>query len=744
VLPFALLESKLAPPELRAESVPRTTLLHRVRAGREARVVVVTAPAGYGKTTFLAQLARRDSRPVGWVSLDHRDNDPVVLFAYVADALDRAQGIDPAVFEAVAGAGRSIWTSALPRLCSAVASLREPTLLVLDDVHELVEEDCLDGVSALAASVPSGSQLVLAGRTPSRLRLGPLQVGGERLEIEATDLALDDAEALALLTRAGATVTGTDAQALNRHAEGWAAGLYLAALLDRSAGEDPLLARFAGNDRLVADYLRTELLARLPPRTLRFLMRTSVLDRMSGALCDAVLERHDSARVLESLERDNLFVVALDRRRDWYRYHHLFRELLRSELERREPGRVGELNRRAADWCAANAEPEAAIEHARAAGDLDHVASLVMALGFPYYRSGRVATLERWFDVFDEPGALERYFGVAVLGTYVHALRGRVDAANRWAEAVERASYEGPLPDGSPPSAWKAVVRALLCPQGCERMRVDAEIALAGLTESSPFAPPATLFAGVGAMLCGDSARAEELFREAAERAAVSGAIYVGVVASSQLALLALSRDQLAAAEEWIADGWSLADGASPGDYVPVAILLAASARLAMRRGDTALARTYVTRVQPLRPLLTHSVSWFAVQTNLELARVHLGLADAAGARTLLREARDILVLRPGLGTVAEELDEVARHLSALVDPAAGWASTLTAAELRLLPLLTTHLTFREIAERLHVSRNTVKTQAISVYRKLDASSRSEAIERAAELGLVDASVGAG
>jgi LuxR family maltose regulon positive regulatory protein len=213
------------------------------------------------------------------------------------------------------------------------------------------------------------------------------------------------------------------------------------------------------------------------------------------------------------------------------------------------------------------------------------------------------------------------------------------------------------------------------------------------------------------------------------------------VVARSELALLALADERPQEADEQLERAWRLAASAPVGDYVPTAILLAASARLAARRGDTDAARGLLASAQPLRPLLTHSIAWFSVQTLIELARVHLALADADGARMLLRDARNVMRLRPHLGVLEGELAALTAQLSSFSGPAAGWAATLTTAELRLLPFLTTHLSFREIAERLHVSRNTVKTQAISVYRKLGASSRSEAIDRARELGLVDAPV---
>jgi LuxR family transcriptional regulator, maltose regulon positive regulatory protein len=326
-----------------------------------------------------------------------------------------------------------------------------------------------------------------------------------------------------------------------------------------------------------------------------------------------------------------------------------------------------------------------------------------------------------------------------VFGAWLHALRGRADAAERWALAVETSQSEGPMPDGSPFEAWAATVRALLCRKGVEQMQIDAEVAVSRLLPASPWRPVSVLLHGVAVLFSGDLDRAEVILDQAAEAAVAGGAVWAGVVARSERALLALERGELAAAESELALAGAFIDDAPSADYVVTAILLAVTARLAIAKGQGARARKTLVSAQRMRPMMTHALSWFAVQARLELAKAHLALSDRRGAATLYREANDVLRRRPRLGTLVAEAEDVRAKLATVAEQSSGWASTLTAAELRLLPLLTTHLSFREIAERLFVSRNTVKTQAISVYRKLDASSRSDAIERAVELGLVDA-----
>ena len=306
--------------------------------------------------------------------------------------------------------------------------------------------------------------------------------------------------------------------------------------------------------------------------------------------------------------------------------------------------------------------------------------------------------------------------------------------------SLDAAGPRGRMPDGSPFEAWGATVRALLCSKGVEQMELDAELAVSGLAAASPWRPAAILLHAVAVLLSGDLDRAELGLEHAAEAAAAGGAVWAGVVARCELALLSLERGDLAAAESELAQAEALIDEASSPEYVLTAIVLAVTAKIALARGQNARARAMLVSAQRFRPMLTHALPWFAVQTRLELAKSHLALSDTRGATVLSREAGDVLRRRSGLGTLVAEAAEVRAKLGTVADQSSGWASTLTAAELRLLPFLTTHLSFREIAERLFVSRNTVKTQAISVYRKLDASSRSEAIERATELGLVDAS----
>jgi LuxR family maltose regulon positive regulatory protein len=444
--------------------------------------------------------------------------------------------------------------------------------------------------------------------------------------------------------------------------------------------------------------------------------------------------------MLESLERSSLFVVPLDRHRDRYRYHRLFRETLRAELDRLEPELVPELNRRAAAWCEANGAPEEARRYAAAAGDLDTVARLVTTHAPQAYCDGRVEALEDWLDGLDDPAPLARHPAAAAVGSWIHAVGGRAAEAEHWLDIAAQGSSRGRLPDGTPSlEPWLALLRSALCRDGADRMLADAEAAADGLARASRWRPLALCLRGVAHVLLGADAEADALLAEAAEVAAAVEAPDIELLALGERSLLAAASGHHELAEELAEQARTLDGNGRHGTPPASAVSLAACARAELRGGRWERARSHIDEATRLLPQLTHALPWCSVQTSLELARAHTALLDTTRAWTLLDHAESILRRRPALGRLAEQVRDLRAELDALRQDDARRGSMLTAAELRLLPLLTTRLSFREIGERLHVSRNTVKTQAIAVYRKLGVSSRNDAIDRAAELGLVAA-----
>jgi LuxR family transcriptional regulator, maltose regulon positive regulatory protein len=733
---FDLVAAKLRRPVTRPGTIRRVTLIERLIRDDCGPIVSVAAPAGYGKTTLLAQWAERDGRAFAWVSLDENDNDPKVLLTYVTRALDAVQPVGARVFEALASPVSSVPGSVVPRLGSAFASMTVPVVLVLDDVHVLDNRVCQAALSVLADHVPKGSRLVLTSRTEPPLRMARLRAEGRITEIGPADLSLTAEQAGPLLRNAGVALGPDEVAVLHRRTEGWPAGLYLAALAIRAGGSLPGAAgSFGGDDRFVSEYLESEFLARISSRDREFLTRTAVLERMGGPLCEAVLERPGAAADLAGLARSNLLLVPLDRRRQWYRYHHLFRDMLLAELERTEPGLLPVLRRRAASWYLRHDRPEEALEYSMAAGDVDEAARLTGQLSLAAYRQARVATLQRWFGWLEDRGAIEGHPLVAVWASFVAATTGRPAEAERWADVVERwLDADAARPADPQVEAWAAVSRALLCRHGVEQMRADADEAVRRCAEAGIVAPVAPLVQGIARVLCGDLDSGDARICDAIAIGEI-GAPDVLAVALCERALLAMARGEWSQAEDLARQARATLDSAGIEDPLVCAV----HARVAVHRGDVASARHELTGAQRLGPLLTYAHPHLAVQTRIELIRVYLALADIAGARTQMREIDEVLERRPDLGTLTDEARALRARLPAERALASVKSSALTTAELRVVPLLATHLSFPEIGAELFLSPHTVKSQAMSLYRKLEASSRSQAVARCRELGLLEA-----
>ena len=729
-----VIETKLVTPAVRPGTVARGELLDRLTVAKAMPVLGIFAPAGFGKTTLLAQLVAREQRAVAWVSVDEGDNDPVVLLLHVAAAVDGVFSLAPALFAMLSSPG-PFEPSVIYRVCSALSTAPEH-VLVLDDVHLVSGQFSSDAIAALALHVGPASQLVLSGRGSEGLPMARLRASGRLLEIGAADLALDEDETRGVLEHAGVSASDDDVAHISTRTEGWAIGVYLAALsLGASATINDAIARFTGEDRYVVDYVRSEFLAGLTPADVRFLTETAILDRLSGPLCDAVLQTTGSARKLEALERSNLNVVPLDRTREWYRYHHLFRDALRTELMRREPEAVPALHCRAAAWLQANGEMVAAVDHALAGGNLDHTERLIAPLVLMLERTGRGATTRRWLDTLG-PETLERRPTLALAAGWFAALGGEDHDAQRWLAVAERASPDGlaALGAASPASAI-ALLRATICPGGAHQMRADAEFAVETEPAWSPWRPIAVVLRGFALVLTGDDSRAEAVLADGVREASRVDGRHVWALALAQLALYALASGDFGDAEA-LARG-AREQAALSGVATNKAFAMVASARVAQRVGDSRRLAEYVAGVQLHRPQLTAARPWISALTLLQLTRVHVASGDSAGARTILRDVNNLLRQRPDLGIVGDVAKQLADQVRTLPMTGAG-ATTLTPAELRLLPLLPTHLSFPEIAARLFLSRHTIKTQAISIYHKLGVASRGAAVARAREIGLLD------
>ena len=731
--------SKLRRPSVRPGTVRRSPLIEVLARGDLRPVVSVVAPAGYGKTTLLAQWAERSGQAFAWVSLDERDNDPKVLLSYVAAALDAVEPVGERVFGALASPGGSVPGPVVSALGFAFSSMTVPVVLVLDDVHVLDDHECWAAVSVLADHVPPGSRLVLSGRDAPLLALARLRAAGRMLELGPRDLALTHEEASSLLRNASVSVGESDVAELHRRTEGWPAGLYLAALGLREGGPVATAAdSFGGGDRLVSEYIQSEVLARLSSRQRVFLTRTAVLERLCGPLCEAVLDQPGAAAILAALARSNLLLVPLDPDGEWYRYHHLFRDMLLAELRRREPELIPVLRRRAAGWCARNDLPEEAMEYTIAAGDVDMAAALVGKLGVRAYRQGKTAAVQRWLRWLQDRGGTEGHPMVAVLAGLLSTAAGQAAEAERWADVVDRWQYgEASGPDDPAAEAWAALLRAVLCRRGVKQMRADADEAARLFAAESVPEPAAALMQGVARVLSGDLDGGDASLGDAASVAEITGAPGVAAVALCERSLVAMARGEWGRAQVLAGRARTVLRQAGIEEYYATPLVCAVHARTALHRGDVSTARQELVSAQRLRPLLTCALPHFAVQARIELARVHLALSDPAGARALTREVDELLRCRPDLGNLVGEAEAFRARLSEEHDPGVPGISALTAAELRVLPTLASHLSFPQIAADMFLSPHTVKSQAISIYRKLGVSSRAQAVARSRELGLL-------
>ena len=728
-----MVEVKLRIPPLDRNAVSRARLVEQVRASG-CRVVGVTAPAGYGKSAFLAEWASMEDRCVAWLSLDRFDDDPGALLGLLASAYMTIDPDGANLVEEVRGIGSLALGRAAPRLTAAFAASPAPFVLMLDDLHQLQSAACHDVLELLIDGLPAGSQLVTASRC-EQPHLAGLRASGQQFEVVAADLALDAAGAQQIFSSQNVSLSPELASMVTRRTEGWPAGLHLAAMITRYSPTHP--ETVTGDDRYVADYLYRECLARQPDDVQRFLCATAVLGRLSGPLCDAVLASSGGVEQLRRLEASGMFVVPLDRRREWYRYHSLFREFLLGELRCRvSEAEIEKLHLTAADWYEANGSAALAVEHLLETTERDRSLQLVSSLSTQMLQAGDLATLQQWFGILGDAN-IERYPPLAVNVAWGAILTGDAVRAERWATFLNSVSF-GPVPtDGTASFAsGRAMLRAAMCADGPEAMSSDAAIAVTQEPVWGVCRDTALWLRAEAHLLGGRLQEADDLFAAACDAGGRLHHPSSIIVSRSEMALLAMDRGDWQAAATSLDLALSVMAENRLQDSLMSVLVYAGAARLALYRGDLTATRRDLTRAMRVRPFATHAMPCLAVRLRIELARVNVALADRTAARHLLREIDDILSRRPALGVLVEQANGLRCLLSSSSVGSSG-PSPLTSAELRLLPYLQTHLTLGAIAERLYVSRNTVSSQVTSIYRKLGVSSRREAVARAAANGLL-------
>ena len=725
-------------PRVQPRVLRRARLLELLDGDEGAALTVIDAPAGYGKTTLLRSWCVGRPEPIIWLTLDAADDDPVRLWTHLATAVERlGHGLGRAALMGLGVRSAAVET-AVDELMNGLVTYARPVTIVLDDLHAVGSERSLRSLEHAIERLPCNARLLLSTRSDRAIGVSRVRAGGGLREIRACELAFTVDDARELMVGEEIALSDASVGLLVERAEGWPAGLYLAALWLRDL-EDPDegVRAFAGSARQVADYLTEEVLSALDFWTRDFLVRTAVLGRFTPELCDAVLGRDDSAAVLAELARSNMFLVALDAHEQWYRYHHLFGEVLALELGREE---ASALRRRAATWCREQGLIEDALEHAAAAQDAETVAGLLVEHDRELVWGGQVGLFLRWVRWLPLE-LLREHPSLAAGGAVAASLLARPELeVQRLLALAERARRERPERWSPYTEAIVEVTRA----QGIQHADVGAAVGHARRAVAAARAGADGLTVGVLAALsqalffAGDLDEARDVALQAVERPDAPDVPdgYLGHL--GLLALVDAERGRTESAEAWASQAMGFAHMRFLADswIASLAHLGLALALITVGRLDEA--EREALRGERLRrspqPTVGHAHA-LLVLAQVRIARSRL----TSAARVLKRAQRAIAGFSdPGrLPAIAAsiELDLTIAGANAgnghLVEQP-------SPAELAVLRWLATGLSRRDVAGRLYISLNTVKSHSRELYRKLDATSRADAVARAEALGLLE------
>ena len=737
--PFDLVRTKLLVPTPRARWVPRPRLVATLDGGLEAKLTLVCAPTGWGKTSAVAEWAASPpSADVAWLSLDRDDDEPLRFWRCVVAALSAAEpALAGSAWRRLQSPSVVIWDEILPALVNELADVGQSIVLVLDDFHLISHREIAAQLEYMIDRLPRNMHIVIATRADPALRLGRLRAIGDLTELRGEQLRFTDEEAADLLNRVhGLGLESTELAALQERTEGWVAGLNLAALSLRGAGDrGRLLERLPTDERFLIEYLWEEVVVAQPRSVRHFLMRTAILDRLTGSLCDAVAERHDSEEMLRELERINLFVVPLDPGRVWYRYHHLFRDLLLSQLERFARDLIPDLHRRASTWYSSSNMMVEAIEHALAAGDVNYAAGELQRHWLEFYSSGQATTILDWIDRLPADTIAGHPTLVLARAGIARAL-GRLSEVEEWLERAEALPPEAPASEvGSSLASGVAMSRAMYrlalgdvpgaIEWGQRALALEPD-------EGSTGHATASYFLGI------------VLFFESPERAEPLLKLFLTTVppgrqdvrryfATALLAEVHVLRGEIQVAEHLAREALEVARTKRLEEHPPTEQAHVALGAVLLARGELDAAEERFERAAVLarrggdRIESAHALVW--------LARARARQGDSGGARATLNSAGE-LVPDLGVSCLKGLVEALERELGG-ASPPGPVSEPLTEAELRVLRLFPGDLSYPEMADHLYVSLNTLRTHARRVRRKLGASTRVEAVARARQLGVL-------
>jgi LuxR family maltose regulon positive regulatory protein len=702
----------------------RAGVVRRLASVRDHAFALLVAPAGYGKTTLLAEWAAHDPRAFVWLSLGHRE-------------LHRSRAT---------GAGRRAadTRSADPvaRLAHILQAHDGDVVVVFDDCDLIEPQILLALIEVAAAELRGASMIALAARAEPEIAIGRMRAHRALIEIREGDLALGTADAAVLLRRSGLHLAHSAVDVLVERTEGWPAVLYLAALSLRER-EDAAASvpGFGGQDHLVAQYVWDEVLSALDDDAIRFLTRVSILDELTGPVCDSLTDQGSSAVMLGELARQSQLVLPLDPARERYRLHRILSDVLRARLRRVEPGLELALHARASSWYHEQGDAERAVEHAAAARDARLTGDLLWGHVATYLNDGRSDLVRRCLDRFSRD-ELSAHATLSLSAAHTCLANGDLGEARRWgltasaARRLEPAAKAPGITAEDSLDAGLAVLEALGSSATAAAMDSAATRAYEQDAQDSLWRVTCCLLRGAANYLAGERAAAAGLLDEGIDLGGAAAPLATALCLA-QRAMLAIEQD------EWDQVG-ELADRAEAlvarfdlARDPMVALVQAVSAAAAAHAGRADEAKRVLRDGHDQLVTLGDFIPWYTAEARILLAYASLWLADIVRARALLAEASRLARKTPDAVVFASWFDSAWEYIDTMAEGSLGGPSGLTIAELRILRFMPSHRSFREIATQLGVSVNTVKTQARAVYRKLGAASRSEAVARATSAGLL-------
>ena len=747
--PSAYSSSIVVKPKLRAPSphsgqLVRPRLLELLGESLHRKVTLISAPAGYGKTTLLSQWRHEveDSLSLAWVSLDEQDNDPVRLWTHVVEALRRVMPQEDLGADLLVGmsiTGQRLIETSLPMLINVLTELPKQVILTLDDYQFVTDDDSHESMAFFMEHLPENVHLVLSSRTDPPLPLGRLRARGEMNEIRSEQLAFSEEEFATLLNgKLGLNIEFDDLSVLFGRTEGWPAAAYLASLsLQNREDKHAFIDSFQGSNRYIVELLAEEVLEGIQEDVKEFLLISSVLRSMTGPLCDVVTSRDSSSQLLRDLARRNLFVVPLDEQGEWYRYHTLFSEFLRYELKSSRPELVPVLHGRASAWLEGEGYFDSAIRHAVAATDYEHASLLVARHWYGYVLAGQTKTVEGWFESLPEE-LVTQDATLLLARAWTCLLSGRGDDAERLLALAENTPHEGPLPDGAASIEVAVVIlRAVFGLGGIEVTLRDARRAAElDRDRTSPWAALIRVGLGASLYLSGDPSVARKQFEDAL-RLTEARQPLLRMISLSFLAIIATDEGHLDEAASYASEAQALVDrfglhGVPQSSWVPIAL-----GYVLAKRGDRVAARNELERGLSTQRALPALSPWPTLLALLTLAPVRSSCGDRDGARAALSEARSIVETHPDAGIFPELLERQERRLRTSKRRDRSLNQEITDRELDVLRLLVGELSTRQIAQTLYVAPSTVRTQVKSIYRKLGVSSRGDAVDEAYARGVI-------